>query len=565
MRNWFAVIVAMILYVAEPGGAAGGPIDCGPAPKVACLSAAIFFLARTLPDDNYFRRNVGFAERELAPGDIKTALEYVATDNPDPSPWDDIEWIARAGRFDRAISRAKQRSSPTERVGGLLAVAEHMLDKHDTRRATRIVDDVERELPSIARNSDEYAGLLPNIAAELLARLGQTERAARLLGKAGVDSVETTLWIARKYPAAASLRELAWREAERANEPRVWQRLLEDAKSRNDKADVSRVAQRAGRSIDLEIRDDLFYVDPAIYVARALLEAGLPDIPARLAKQWTRWVEGKEASTQYNIVNVVMPLLVALALDRDVELAANALSVYDRSRCLSKAAEEYFRIGRDDVARKFDAEALRIAISSPTGEPELQWRHDATLHNLALARAGHGDIQGALEVAAQLGDENRIREVTSYIVRRAIDSGHGPSTGPAIHAVEQQASAAQDVSLQLQAANYWYEVGDVENARRSLAQFLKMWDEIQSTSPADDAGVAAELTWRIDGNGKAQALLEIVDKFEVIDPNAIDRLVEFIRPVSPAVAVQLTDRQVAAEFRIVELGNIAIQIAEAKK
>jgi hypothetical protein len=98
-----------------------------------------------------------------------------------------------------------------------------------------------------------------------------------------------------------------------------------------------------------------------------------------------------------------------------------------------------------------------------------------------------------------------------------------------------------------------------------LAQFLKMWDEIQSTTPANDAGVAAELMWRIDGNGKAQALLEIVDKLEVNDPSAIDRLVEIIRPISPAVAVQLTGRQVAVELRIVELGNIAIQIAEAKK
>jgi tetratricopeptide (TPR) repeat protein len=543
MRNWLAVMAAAILYVAEPGRVAGAPIDCGPAPKVACLSAAIFSLAKMLPDDDYFRPHVSFAERELAPGDIKTALQYIVTDNPDPPPWDDIDWIAQAGRFDRAISRAKQRSSPTERLGGLLAVAERMLDKHDTRRATRIVDDVERELPSIARDRDECAGLLPNIAAEILARLGQTERAARLLGKSGVDSVETTLSIARRYPAAASLRELAWREAERANEPRVWQRLLEDAKSRSDKADVSRVEQHAGRSIDVEIRDDLFYVDPAIFLARALLEAGLPDIPARLAKQWTRWVEGKDARTRSDIVNVVIPLLVDLALDQDVQLAANSVSnIADRSQCLSKAAEEYFRIGRNDVARKFDAEALRVAVSSPTGEPELQQRHDAALHNLALARADHGDIRGALEVATRLGDENRIREVTSYIVRRAIDSGHGPGAGPAIQAVEQQASAAQDVSLQLQAANYWYEVGEVENARRSLAQFLKMWDEIQSSSPANDAGVASELMWRIDGNGKAQALLEIVDKFEVNDPSAIDRLVEIIRPVSPAVAVELTGR-----------------------
>jgi hypothetical protein len=51
----------------------------------------------------------------------------------------------------------------------------------------------------------------------------------------------------------------------------------------------------------------------------------------------------------------------------------------------------------------------------------------------------------------------------------------------------------------------------------------------------------------------------------VTDPNTIDHLVEIIRPVSPAVAVQLTERQVEAERRIVELANIAIQIAEGAK
>src|SRR5260370_36825518 len=114
MRGWPAGIAAVILCVAESGGAAGAPINCVPTPTVACLSAAIFSLAKMLPDDNYFRRHVSFAERELAPGDIKTALQYIVTDNPDPSPWDDIEWIAQAARFDRAISRAKQRSSPTD-------------------------------------------------------------------------------------------------------------------------------------------------------------------------------------------------------------------------------------------------------------------------------------------------------------------------------------------------------------------------------------------------------------------------------------------------------------------
>jgi hypothetical protein len=47
--------------------------------------------------------------------------------------------------------------------------------------------------------------------------------------------------------------------------------------------------------------------------------------------------------------------------------------------------------------------------------------------------------------------------------------------------MEQQANAAQDASLLLEAANYWYQVGKIEDARRSLAQALKMAEERQST------------------------------------------------------------------------------------
>ena len=60
-------------------------------------------------------------------------------------------------------------------------------------------------------------------------------------------------------------------------------------------------------------------------------------------------------------------------------------------------------------------------------------------------------------------------------------------------------------------------------------------------------------------------MLEIVDKLQVDHPDAIDHLVEIIRPVSPAVAVQLTNRQAAVERRIGELATIAIQIADARK
>jgi hypothetical protein len=565
MRSWLAAIAALILCVAEPGGAADGPIDCGPAPTVKCLSVAIFSLARTLPDDSRLRESVGFAQLELAPGNIKTALEYLVTDKPDPSPWEDIEWIAKAGRFDRAIERATDQDLPVERLGGLLAVAASMLDNNDRTGATRIADIVERELPAMAADErGSYAGVLSRMAAEIRVRLGQTERAVRLLGQSGDESLEALLSLAGKYPAATGLREQAWREAERIDELRAWWLLLEDAKSRGDKADLWRAAQHASGRMDAEIGDG--EVDSAMSVARLLMEVGWPDLPARLTRQWTRWVQGKEATRQSSIVNGLMPLLVGLALDQEVRRAADAVSsLADRSECLSRAAEEYFRIGRNEVARTFDAEALRVALSSPTGDPELQRAHDGALHNLALARAGQGDIQGALDVAARLGDERRVRSVTSSIVRRAIDNGHGPGAGPAIQAMERQAGAAQDASLLLQAVNDWHELGEEENARRSLVQALKMAENRQAALAGSEAGVAAELMWRINSHGEAQALLDIAERLQVNDPGAVDRLVEVMRSVSPAAAVRLTGRQVEIERRIEELAGIAIHLAEARK
>jgi hypothetical protein len=71
------ILSGIILSVGAPGEAAEEPVDCGPKPTVACLSAAVFSLAKTLPDNSYCRKYGGFAEQELAPGDIKTALEYV--------------------------------------------------------------------------------------------------------------------------------------------------------------------------------------------------------------------------------------------------------------------------------------------------------------------------------------------------------------------------------------------------------------------------------------------------------------------------------------------------------
>jgi len=205
------------------------------------------------------------------------------------------------------------------------------------------------------------------------------------------------------------------------------------------------------------------------------------------------------------------------------------------------------------------------ALASPVGDPKQQWAHQAALNNLALARAGRGDIEGALDVAAKMGSEAEIRNVTSYVVRRAMDEGHGPVAGPAIEALQQQARAAQDLSLLLQATNAWFKIDNEKEARQSLAEAMKLAGQRQEPMDANDLSLAAELTWRVGGNGDPRAMLAIVDRLGVNDPNAIDRLVEMMRPISPAVAIQLAGRQAETERQIDELAVIGLTIAEGAK
>jgi len=560
MHRLLGLLTALLLCLSATVGATAAPIDCGPVPNVRCLAAAIFSLAKTLPEDNDFRRHVGFAEKELAPGNLKIALEYVVWDNPDPSPWEDIEWVARAGRFDRAIEQAKQRTSPVERLGGLLAVAGLLLDKNDTVRAQKIVDDVERELSSVpVADNDQEASSLSRDAGEIRARLGQVERAAQLISGDG-EAVGTFLAIANKYPVAASLREQAWQAAEKAKELRNWTQLVRDSITRGDQAEISRTARRAGTAISsaTDANDPMW----AIPLALVFVTAGTPDLSAKLIKPWPQWVNGKDAISQFNTVNALMPVLAGLAKEEEVWAAAGSVDdVYARSQCLSAAAEEYFRLGRRDVATRFDAEALALAESRPMAEPKLRMSSDGALHNLALARAGHGDIQGALAVVAKLSNGVRVRDVTSYIVRRAIDSGHGPVAVPAIESLQQIAYIVQNVGLLLRAAEGWLAIGNEASARESLSQALEKRDVLQAPLTWEESSLAAELMWRLEGAGKAEAMIGIVDKLGVNDPGAIDQLVEVIRPISPTVAVQLSNRQTDGWRRITELGNIAIQIA----
>jgi hypothetical protein len=558
MRRWLGGIAAFLLCAATAGASAAA-VDCGPAPDVKCIAAEVFALAKTLPADDFARRHVAFAEKELAPGDIAVALEYVVTDNPDPAPWEDIYWMAKAGRIDLALKQARQRQAPAERVGGLIAVAEHLLDRNDAARALKIVEEAERQLPAIS--SDDNAIYRRQEVGELWVRLGQPARGARLI--AGAESVSALLAIAEKYPAAARLREQAWHEAERANDPRIWRFLVEDAIKRGDQADAARAAQTASKALGAVDRDRASYV---IDLARLELAAGLPEPAASLIKPWPQWLGAKGAASPPTIVMALMPVLAGLTRDQDTRTAAGTVeNVAYRSQCLARAAEENYLLGRVDVAEQFDADALGLAEASPTGEPKLQWAHDAALHNLALMRAGHGDIQGAFGVVAKLRDEAKVREVMTYVVRRAIDNGHTPVVGPAIEALQEMALAAQDAGLLLQAADRWHEVGSDNKARNSLVQATRLIDSGQAKLAGKDFALLAELTWRLEASGKPEALLDIVDRIGVTDASAIDHLVEIVKTVSPAVAVQLANRQADVERRIDELANIGLQVAAKAK
>ncbi len=553
MRRWLGWIAAFLLCAAH--AAAAGPADCFAAPDVKCLAAEVFALAKTLPAGDFYRPHVEFAEKELAPGDIVTALEYVATDNPDPPPWDDIYWIAKAGRFDQAIKRARQSKSPFERVGALLAVAASLVDRKDAARAQKIVEEAEHQLPLVSVAELKYAEHFGSERGELWLRLGQTDRAAR-----AIISTEALLLLADKYPAAAAkLRAQAWRKAERDNSLSDWKVLVEDAVKRGDQAEAARAGERASSV------GGGGQTDAAIALARALSMAGLPELAAKLIKPWPQWLNGSDG-TRHWTVGTLMPVLAGLGQDQDVLSAARAVSgIVERSRYLETAADEYVRLGRIDAAERLDTAVLDLVSSSLESDPKFQTDRDAVLNNLALARAGRGDIQGAFAIVAKLRDEAKVRQVMSYVVQRAIDSDHTPVVGPAIEAMQEMAIAAQDAGLLLHAAERWYTVGSENRARSSLAQAVKMVDAGQARLAGEDLGLAAELMWRLEAAGRPEAMLGIVDKIAVTDAGAIDHLVDVVRPVSPVVAVQLAAKQTETWRRIDELARIALQIAASGK
>ncbi|MGJ4928230.1 hypothetical protein ACQR1I_16125 [Bradyrhizobium sp. HKCCYLS2038] len=540
------------------------PVDCGAAPTPKCLASAIFKLAKTLPDDSYFRRHVAFAERELAPGSIQVALDYVHADTPDPPLWYDIKRVAEAGRFDRAIELARQRSSALERLGGLLSVAAHMAEKEPPARAIQLVDEVEQALSSL--DADERVDLRKLILHEvgrLRAMLGQIDRAAQLFKGGGASSVGALLYLAEAYPAAASLREAAWQETERANEAYAWLLMLHDA-SKRGQSELSQAVSRIGdRLYDKSSSDRVMNAVP---LARLLSTAGLPEQAAKMIESWPEWIHGQRPVEQLNILRIVIPALVELGRDQDVERAVHAMDApRERTECLGIAATSYFRFGRTDRAVRSDREALLVAQDAPRASPSDKVERNSILENLALMRASRGDVEGALDVVAKISDDARMRDVTYDVVRRAIDQGNAAVARPAIEELQRQARAAPDVRILLEVARAWLDVDNEQDARRALDEAIKLATERPVALDGYQATLAAKLKWRTEGHSYPRAILEFLDRFDVKDSAAIDHLVEVMTPISPAVAIQLAGRQTETERQIDELAVVGLTIAEAAK
>jgi hypothetical protein len=227
------------LALAMPAAATN--FDCGPKPTVECVGAHLFAIAKTLPDESTgTRKRAIFAESELAPGSFIVAVEYLAFEDPDPTEWDSVYYLARAGRFDQAIATAKRADPPVVRLGGLLAVATNMVRQKAFDRAAQLLTEVEPQLGAFLHIDTDY--YYPATAAESWAEMGRFDHVARVLATNHQHSISALLDLATKYPAhALALREQARTQAEQSKDPESLRLIAQDPARQKEAA--ARAAQ----------------------------------------------------------------------------------------------------------------------------------------------------------------------------------------------------------------------------------------------------------------------------------------------------------------------------------
>jgi len=552
-----SVTAAAILALAS-ALATAETIDCVRRPTLQCVTSSMFAIARTLPEDDYLRRAHLFAEQELAPGSLGVAVDYLNSDDPDPSPWDDIIWIARAGRFDRAIEEARKSSEPVRRIGGLIAAAEYLGKAGQTTRATKLLEEIEPELSGI--DDPDYGAGIVLAAAEVWAQIGQIDHAARLLQTAEPAlAVETLLGLAKAHPqAAAGLRRLAWSQAERADLTSIWRTITTDAAERGD----AETAAQAGQRALARLRDEPY---AALDAATALLALGRSEEVGKAIDPWRTWLTGQQGPQLANLIDRIIPVLAKLGRDAEVEAAARMVTdPVRRSDAFAKAADQVFRLGRRAAAEKLEREAIMVAEAPTVRDPKLRSGLDGALHNIAVLRADHGDIAGALAIVAKIQDRTSAADATYWVIERAMTSGYRDETIPAVESLEQAALRVNDPNLLIRAAEHWHRLGIEDAARKTLAQALRVAGQPAQSKAKLALVPAARLIWELDAS--TAAIDDALDRFVTTDEELsrlLDTVVDLLIPASPGTALSLSQQIPDAQVRLGALARIAAAVAQS--
>lgn len=547
-----ALLVAPLLLVTP---AVAQPIDCGDKPTLACLAPHVFALARTQADSEHQKSAVKFAEEKLMPGDPGIALWYVVWDDPDPSEWDDIMWMARAGLFDQAIAAAEARAKPTNqykanpyaRVGGLMTVAWELGRQAQKQRGAAVLKLVE---PDVAKFNDpdsdgEFA--LRTWLGAVLAQTGQLQKAIAHLHKINASAAEFD-HLAEIQPAdAGMIRQEAWKAAERRNEAHVWLELADRAFDRADSWLAATATRRAAAALK---KEDRTY--ERTKVVSNFLRAGLLDEAGTALTAWLAMFSSGVLKIGSGDGQVVIPLLAQVGSDAQFEAFMDQVAGLPMdARAFGHAADQAFRADRLQLGEKFQKRAIDLGAN------------DNSLHNLALMRARRGDVEGAFALIARMTNPKQARDVTTYVINAAIAEGHDGAAIPAISRLRTAALAEGDAGLMLKAAGFYASAGSKDEARRTLRQITEMVKDKDRLSAMMMSRDVVDLFWRLDGNVPAiRTALRAYAGTPDLQADLIASIVEVIHREAPDEAIRIASGLTDPNKRLSALERIARKLAD---
>jgi hypothetical protein len=513
---------------------------------VQCVATHLVAVAKQLPPDHYFHERADIMQAELAPADPAVAAAYLIDQNPHPLPWEQVHYLMRAGRLDRALEIARADADPDARIGGMIEVANRLAQAKDAERTAQLLAEVEPDLPSVADSNYSHAAS----AAEAWVRIGQPNRAVRVLAENHRDALHPFLDIAKRNPeVAADFRQRAWVQAERAADPISWSLILQDATARADADTTARAAQRALAAADK--------ADPEhrVRIVEALLKVGRRAQASEVIKSWRGWTAQANAVEYRNVARGLVLALAELGHDDEIEAVAGKVAgTFAQSGVYGVAADKLFAFGRSSQAARFEARAIEIAVTAPYENPQQRWERDGAVHNLVLMRSRRGDARGAIELASQI-NEKREREVMFYVVETTMPRGDQAATLLTIEQLIRLGRASGDPDTLIKAATAMAVLD-----RRVPALFLRAEAlERYPHGASLDRLALAELTWRLEQDVPA-ALAHLGAKpGEAVVANFARRLSVLHPAAALQVAGGLTDpaEQMGALLTIAEVLSAA--------